>query len=89
MLIVPTGFPVLVIAKVLHQSAIKKHAVATKEDLDTFKRIETLMTTRKSYQDLNINISRIVRQLQLLARSVSNAVNRVRHQNFSLFVNQL
>jgi AraC-like DNA-binding protein len=88
-LIVPTSLPISVMAKVLHQSAVEKHAVVTDEDLETFKRIDELMTTRKPYQDPNINITRIARQLQLPARSVSNAVNRVRHQNFSLFINQL
>ncbi len=89
MLIMPSDFPIPVVIKRLHQSTVTNLAVATEEDLETFKRLEELMNTRKSYQDPNINITRIARQLHVPARSVSNAVNRVRNQNFSLFVNQL
>jgi AraC-like DNA-binding protein len=77
------------VIKRLHQSTVTNLAVATEEDIETFNRLEELMNTRKSYQDPNINITRIARQLHIPARSVSNAVNRVRNQNFSLFVNQL
>ena len=89
MLIMPSDFPIPVVIKRLHQSTVTNLAVATEEDIETFKRLEELMNTRKSYQDPNINITRIARQLHIPARSVSNAVNRVRNQNFSLFINQL
>jgi AraC-like DNA-binding protein len=89
MLIMPSDYPIPVVMKRLHHSVVANLAAATDEDLETFKRLEEIMNTKKSYQDPNINITRIARQLHIPARSVSNAVNRVRKQNFSLFVNRL
>lgn len=89
MLIMPSDFPIPVVIKKLHQSTVANQAVATEEDLENFKKLEEHMSTKKTYQDPNINITRIARQLHIPARSVSNAVNRVRNQNFSLYVNQL
>lgn len=88
MLILPSEFPVPVGISWFQQSLSTHKVTATEEDFETFKRLEELMLNKKPYQDPAINISRIARQLQMPSRTVSHAVNRVRNQNFSQFVNQ-
>lgn len=86
-LLFPNTFPIPVAAKRLRtqQSANRS---ATAEDRKVSEDLERLMQTKRLFLDPNINITRVARQLNVPARSVSNAVNRVSAQNFSQFVNQ-
>ncbi len=61
---------------------------ASADDLVVFDLLEKQMMGKKSYLDANINITRIARQLNLPARAISRAVNRVTGQNFSQYVNR-
>ncbi len=88
MLILPSDYPIPVVLNRIWQSSGKGSARASEDDLKTLKMLEEHMQSSKPYKDPNINITRIARQLGVPARAVSNAVNRVRDQNFSQFVNQ-
>lgn len=60
---------------------------ASVEDSRVYGQIDDLMSSKRLFLDPNINITRVARQLNVPARSVSNAVNRVSNRNFSQFVN--
>jgi AraC-like DNA-binding protein len=84
----PSTFPIPVAAK---HPRPPRPAVqwATAEDSKVYEDLERLMQTKRPFLDPNINITRVARQLNVPARSVSNAVNRVSAQNFSQYVNRL
>lgn len=71
-----------------HQPTEAASPVATAEDRAVLQRLNLLMEAGKPYLDANINLTRIGRQLNMPARSVSIAVNRCLGQNFSQYVNR-
>ena len=86
-LLFPNTFPIPVAAKRIRPPRPELQS-ATAEDRKVYEGLERLMQTKRPFLDPNINITRVARQLNVPARSVSNAVNRVSAQNFSQFVNQ-
>jgi len=60
----------------------------TGEDRETFANVETLMTTRHVYRDVDLNLDRLARKLGIPARQISSAINRATGKNVSQYVNE-
>ena len=84
----PNAFPSQLATK--HPRFLGRAATldATEEDRKVLEDLEHLMRSKRPFLDPNINITRVARQLNVPARSVSNAVNRLSALNFSQYVNQ-
>ncbi len=50
-------------------------------------KIEDLMRTQELYRDVNLNLNRLARKAGLPSRSISVAINRIRAENVSQFIN--
>ena len=59
----------------------------TAEDATVAAALDSLMQTRQLYRDPDLNLSRIARRMNLSARRVSIAVNRVHGMSVSQYVN--
>lgn len=86
-LIFPPEFQIPAIGARAHNVSTQR-TTASAEDLSVFDLLEKQMEDKKSYLDANINITRVARQLNVPARAISHAVNRVTGQNFSQYVNR-
>jgi AraC-like DNA-binding protein len=62
---------------------------ATEEDAAVAAALEALMRARQLYRDPELNLSRIARRMNLPARRVSTAVNRIHGMSVSQYVNDL
>lgn len=59
----------------------------TKEDETVAALVETLMREREIYRDVDLNLGKIARKLQIPSRDVSNAINRSHGMSVSQYVN--
>ena len=62
---------------------------ATEEDGAVAAALDALMRARQLYRDPELNLSRIARKMNLPARRVSTAVNRIHGMSVSQYVNDL
>lgn len=60
----------------------------TGEDRETFSIVEALMTTKRVYRDVDLNLDRLARKLGIPARQISSAINRATGKNVSQYVNE-
>lgn len=59
----------------------------TDEDLTVATRVEALMQEKELYRDVDLNLGKIARRLQIPARDVSSAINRSHGMSVSQYVN--
>lgn len=60
----------------------------TGENRETFASVETLLTTKHVYRDVDLNLDRLARKLGIPARQISSAINRATGKNVSQYVNE-
>jgi AraC-like DNA-binding protein len=56
-------------------------------DTETLRAIQSLLETKRSYRDPDLNLDRLARKAVLPARQISAAINRATGKNVSQFVN--
>jgi AraC-like DNA-binding protein len=56
-------------------------------DKETLAAIQTLMETKRSYRDPDLNLDRLARKAIIPARQISTAINRATSKNVSQYVN--
>ena len=59
----------------------------TQADAEVATALDALMVSRQLYKDTELNLGRIARKLNVPARRVSTAVNRIHAMSLSQFVN--
>lgn len=60
---------------------------ATEEDSSIAAAVDRLMQTKKLYKDTELNLGRLARKLNMPARTVSLAINRIHRMSVSQYVN--
>ncbi len=88
----------LIILSIAAATASRSHATPepaetatppqTGGDRETLSAVEALMTTRRTYRDVDLNLDRLARKLGMPARQISTAINRVTGKNVSQYVNE-
>ncbi|MCZ4282524.1 AraC family transcriptional regulator [Kiloniella laminariae] len=63
--------------------------LAEEDDFEVFDKINSLLSTKEIYRDFDLNLDRLARKSAIPARRISEAINRVKGQNISQFVNEL
>ncbi len=88
----------LIILSIAAATASRSHAAPetleaaipseTGGDRETLSAVEALMTTRRAYRDVELNLDRLARKLGIPARQISTAINRATGKNVSQYVNE-
>ena len=88
----------LVILSIAAATASRSHAAPetseaalqpeTGGDRETLGAVEALMTTKRVYHDVDLNLDRLARKLGMPARQISTAINRATGKNVSQYVNE-
>jgi len=68
-------------------ATISQAPIDTAADEDVISRIDTTMCDKELFRDADLNLNRLARRLGLPARRISGAVNRLRGQNVSQYIN--
>ncbi|KKJ77369.1 hypothetical protein WH95_06560 [Kiloniella litopenaei] len=58
------------------------------EDQDVLIKIEKLLDEKAIYQDYNLSLNRLARKSGITSRRISGAINRLKGQNVSQFINE-
>ncbi len=78
-------------AKVREVDADKEPSVTNKEepeDIDVLNKVEELLKTNSVFRDFDLSLDRLARKCGIPARKISGAVNRIKGQNVSQYVNE-
>ena len=62
-------------------------ASSSEQDLEVISRVEDLMRTHELFRNPDFNLNRLARKAGLPARHISGAINRVRQENVSQYIN--
>ncbi|WP_020593939.1 helix-turn-helix domain-containing protein [Kiloniella laminariae] len=57
------------------------------EDYQVLEKVDDLISTKEVYRDFDLNLDRLSRKSAIPARQISGAINRVKGQNISQYVN--
>lgn len=97
-LIAAGGLVSLIVLSIAAAAASRSHATAeageaaapaeTGGDRETLSAVETLMTSKHIYRDVDLNLDRLARKLGIPARQISTSINRTTGKNVSQYVNE-
>ncbi|MEH6633145.1 MAG: AraC family transcriptional regulator [Halopseudomonas aestusnigri] len=78
-------------AKVREVNTDKELSVASSvepEDIDVLNKVEVMLITKSIFRDFDLTLDRLARRCGISARKISGAVNRIKGQNVSQYVNE-
>lgn len=62
-------------------------AAPAREDVEIVAQLDEIMRTKRLFEDLDLNLERLARKTLIPARRISMAINRVKAQNVSQYIN--